>query len=251
MIPKSQKQLIQSLKYKKYRQAHRLFVIEGLKSIEEAIENKLPITHVFCTDRFFDHFKSKVKLTFCVGENEIKQISFVTSPSGILALCRLPEGVPNEIPSKSNSWNLMLDTISDPGNLGSILRLADWFGIPTLWASKDTVDVYNPKVIQSSMGSFSRVKVIYTDLDEVLNQTRLPVWGASLEGDSLYLQSFPSSGWLIMGNESLGISSELEKYISKKVKIPKHHAQASVQSLNVAMATAIFLSELHRAAFIK
>lgn len=251
MMTKSQKQLIKSLKHKKYRELHRLFVIEGLKCVQEAIKNDLPLTQIFCTDKFFDHLERQTQLTVFISEKEMEQISFLMQPSGALALCRLPDSPNAPISDEPKSWNLALDEISDPGNLGSILRLADWFALSTLWASKNTVDIYNPKVIQASMGSFSRVRVFYTDLDKVLSQTQLPVWGASLEGDNIYRQSFPNSGWLIMGNESRGISPNLQRYISKRVSIPKFHPQSAVESLNVAMATAVFLSELRRCSFIK
>ncbi|WP_103326545.1 TrmH family RNA methyltransferase [Bacteroidetes bacterium endosymbiont of Geopemphigus sp.] len=251
MITKSQKQLIKSLRHKKYRELNGLFVIEGLKCVQEAIKNDLPLTQIFCTDKFFDYFKKQTELTVFISEKEMEQISFLTHFSGALALCRLSDSLPIPISGEPKHWNLVLDEISDPGNLGSILRLADWFALPTLWISKNTVDVYNPKVIQSSMGSFSRVRVFYTDLDKVLSQTHLPIWGASLEGDNIYHQSFPESGWLIMGNESRGISPGLQRYISKRVSIPRFHPKSTVESLNVAMATSVFLSELRRCIFTR
>lgn len=237
MVNKSQLKLIKSLQQKKYRNEHSLFVIEGVKSIIELLSSKLSLFKLFGTKEHIANFLNyKIEVISAV---DLKKISALQNPSGVLAVFKIPK--PTLI--DTNDWVLVLDNVRDPGNLGTIIRLCDWFGIENIVCSKETVDCYNPKVIQATMGSIARINIVYKDLEEFLIKTNKPIYGAFLEGNSIYETAFLKSGILVIGNEANGISTKIEAIIKKKITIPQFGIQ-SAESLNVATATAIFLSEL-------
>ncbi|WP_029038311.1 TrmH family RNA methyltransferase [Salinimicrobium xinjiangense] len=241
MFSKSQIKLIKSLSLKKFRVKEGLFIIEGKKGIFELLDSPLILHSLFTTE---DIFSAEKSLTFLISEAELKRISNLNTPQTAVAIFHIPQ------PSKPEATGLqvVLDEIQDPGNLGTIIRMCDWFGIKNLICSRGTVDCFNPKVVQATMGSIARVNINYVDLPQFLKKAEdeLPVYGAFLEGENVYTQSLPSEGFIIMGNEANGISSEVEKLVTKKLSIPQFGQSAETESLNVATATAIFLSEFRR-----
>ncbi len=244
MLTKNHSKLIQSLKYKKFRNLHKLFVVEGIKSVKEVLKSTIQVEKLFCLEEYEDEFLGNFE-RYTISENELKKISNFKTPQIVLALCRISR---NNFLVKENDLILALDGINDPGNLGTIIRLADWFGISKIICSENTVDWYNPKVIQATMGSFTRIKIHYTDLVSFLESYSQPILGTFLEGQNIYQTILPSKGLIVMGNEANGISEEVEKRITQKITIPKI-GKETTESLNVAMATSIILSELRRSSF--
>ena len=240
MVSKNQIKLITSLQQKKYRNANKLFFAEGVKGIEELLESNFELEHLYTTQNNFDTV-SKEKKTI-ISENDLKKISALATPNSCLAIFKMPE----EKLIIENGLILALDSIRDPGNLGTILRLCDWFGIQQVLCSKETVDLFNPKVVQATMGSIARVNLNYVDLNKFLQQTKLPIYGTFMDGENIYKSSLSQDGIIIMGNEANGISEELEKLVQNRITIPRFGEVQKTESLNVATATAIVLSEFRR-----
>tara|TARA_R110002012_G_scaffold127225_1_gene279423 strand:+ start:20740 stop:21459 length:720 start_codon:yes stop_codon:yes gene_type:complete len=238
MLSKNQIKSLTGLKQKKYRQQHGLFVAEGVKTIQELLSSNLILQQLYTTVTF--HLNTNLETL--ISESDLKKISSLKTPNQALAVFNIPE---MEILPESG-FILALDAVRDPGNLGTIIRLCDWFGIENIICSEQTVDCYNPKVIQATMGSITRVHVSYTDLKTYLSTTKLPVYGAFMDGDNVYTETLVSEGVLVMGNEANGISEAIEKHITKRVSIPRFGAVQATESLNVATATAILLSEFKR-----
>lgn len=242
MISKAQVKLIKSLRLKKNREQIHLFIAEGKKIVEELLESPaIEVVHVYAAGNYFGN-----KPFTQVTEEEMKQISTLTTPPNIMAVCRIP-GENTAMPDLEKELVLVLDDIRDPGNLGSIIRIADWFGIKHIFCTPECVDAYNPKVVQASMGSIARVQLDYTNLRTVLqdcSEKQIPVYGAKLDGTSILKEQLSTNGLLIIGNESNGISPELGKYITHAIKIPSYRGGA--ESLNAAMATAILCAEFRR-----
>jgi TrmH family RNA methyltransferase len=241
MVSKNQIKLISSLHQKKQRIAHQLFIAEGIKGIQELLDARFELEHLYTTQNDFELVSNNLKTR--VSEDDLKKISALATPNTCLAVFKIPK----EKKIVESGLIVALDTIRDPGNLGTILRLCDWFGIHQLICSKETVDSYNPKVVQATMGSIARVNVSYVDLNDFLATTSLPVFGTFMSGDSIYKASLPQEGIIVMGNEANGISPELEKIIKNRLTIPRFGAIQKTESLNVATATAIVLSEFRRA----
>lgn len=239
MLSKSQIKLITSLEQKKSRSKTGLFIVEGKKSIKEILGSHFELHSLYTTEPGFIAPDSK---TFLITAAELKKISRLTTPQTAVSVFRIPENKKPEI----KGLVVGLDGVRDPGNLGTIIRLCDWFGVKTLLCSPDTVDCFNPKVVQATMGSITRVKLYYGDLREVLNNANLPVMGAYLDGENIYTTQLPKEGILIMGNEANGISEETGGLISKKLNIPQFGSSKETESLNVATATAVLLGELKR-----
>lgn len=239
MLTKNQIKLITGLSQKKFRQQHQLFAVEGKKGIAEFLKSDFRLSHIFTTDAAFD---CDPKQQTPVTDAELKKISSLTTPQTALALFEIPKPKPVE----TSGLIVALDAVRDPGNLGTIIRLCDWFGIKHLVCSNTTVDCYNPKVVQATMGSLTRVNMCYLDLEEFLKSSGLPVFGAFMDGDNVYTQQLPQNGILVLGNEANGISKEAETLISQKISIPRFGNLQAAESLNVATATAILLSEFCR-----
>lgn len=242
MFSKSQFKLIKSLAQKKYRLKQQLFVVEGKKAIFELLNSPLLLHSLYTTE---DIFKAERNKTFFIEEPDLKKISNLTTPQTAVAIFHIPQ-----MPQPDLSGLVVaLDGVQDPGNLGTIIRMCDWFGVEQLLCSEGTVDCYNPKVVQATMGSISRVNIHYVSLPEVLeNAKNITVYGAFLEGEVIYSQSL-KDGIIVMGNEANGISSEIEALVTKKLLIPQFGKIQETESLNVATATAIFLSEFRRGEF--
>ena len=230
--------IITSLGSKKYRQKYNLFVVEGVKNIGEVIKSSIKVKELFITEDLWPEEKS-IKKTI-IDDKDLKKISYLTTPNVGLALCELPE---NPHLDSFDGLALALDDIRDPGNLGTIVRLADWFGIEHVLCTKESVDLYNPKVIMSTMGSFSRVNVHYIDLKEYLEKYDGNIFGTFMEGDSIYGNELPQEGILVMGNEANGISREIENLTTHKISIPFFGMKGNTESLNVAVATSVILGE--------
>lgn len=238
MISKEKIKHIRSLQRKKHRDIHQQFVIEGAKMIKEAIDHAPEsIIEIYGTSPL--PFKLPNSIPFHeINSKELSQLSSLKTPQPQIALCTyLPR------PTHRPNFLIALDTIQDPGNFGTILRLASWFGVNYIMASKDTVDLYNPKVIQASMGAIFTVNVVYVDLSEELKNTDLPIYGAVLEGENVYKKELKREGIILMGNEGNGIHQDILPFVSSPITIPKF---GHGESLNVAMATAIILSEFIR-----
>jgi TrmH family RNA methyltransferase len=240
MISKNQIKWITSLHLKKYRLENKLFIAEGVKVIQELLQSNFVLEHLFAIDEIFNSFSVLPKTL--VTESEMKKITALSSASSCLAIFQIPE----EKKITKNGLIVALDDIRDPGNLGTIIRLCDWFGIEQLVCSKETVDVFNPKVIQSTMGSISRVSIHYLDIEEFVSNSDLPVFGTFMDGATIYTEDLPTSGIIVFGNEANGISSKVEKMVTHKIAIPRFGKLQKTESLNVATATAIILSEFRR-----
>ncbi len=241
MVSKNQIKLISSLQQKKQRIAHQLFIAEGIKGVQELLDAHFELDHLYTTQNDFETVSNSLKTV--VSEADLRKMSALATPNTCLAVFRIPK----EKEIVTSGLIVALDDVRDPGNLGTILRLCDWFGIQQLICSKETVDIYNTKVVQATMGSIARVNVSYVDLKDFLKTTSIPVFGTFMNGDNIYKASLPQEGIIVMGNEANGISSELEKIIKNRLTIPRFGAIQKTESLNVATATAIVLSEFCRA----
>ncbi|MCW4468726.1 RNA methyltransferase [Flavobacterium sp. MFBS3-15] len=240
MVSKNQIKTITGLQQKKYRKLHKLFFAEGIKVVQELLNSNFELQQLFTTEDVFKNIhESKIEF---ITEAELKKISALTTPNTCLALFSIPE----EKTILGEGLIVALDDIRDPGNLGTIIRLCDWFGISDLVCSENCVDAYNPKVVQATMGSLSRVNVVYTDLADYLKNTKLPVFGTFMDGENIYAESLPKNGIIVMGNEANGISAEIEKKVTHKIAIPRFGNLQLTESLNVATAAAITLSEFRR-----
>ena len=237
-LSNNHQKLITSLSQKKYRQKHQLFIAEGVKVVEEFLKSSYEVEILFSTDPYFSFLDCFVQVT----NQELKKISSLKTPNKVLALFKIP----SEKKVNSSGLIVALDTINDPGNLGTIIRLCDWFGVEQLVCSKETVDCYNTKVVQASMGSLTRVSTSYLNLPEYLKTVSIPIYIADMNGVNIHKTKLPASAVLVMGNEANGISDTLKSLISNKISIPRYGDSVQVESLNVATATAILLNEFRR-----
>lgn len=236
MLTNNDTKLINSLVKKKFRQKYNKFVVEGVKNIKEVLNSSIYVEKIYSIDDTFDDYPSKNVL---ITERELKKISQLVTPNTALAVCEIPQ----EKNIQKNGFIIALDDIRDPGNLGTIIRMADWFGIQQIVCSKKTVDLYNPKVIQSTMGSFIRVQINYTDLEQFFETYSHSILGTFMDGDNLYKTTLPENAVLLMGNEANGISEKLESFVTQRLSIPRMGKLQQTESLNVAMATSVILGE--------
>ncbi|MBL1411153.1 TrmH family RNA methyltransferase [Sphingobacterium faecale] len=245
MLSKAQISLITSLQHKKFRTKHGLFIVEGIKSVTEFVHSSYKVQKIFATDQAcakLPKIPQSIK-PIKIPESDFNKVSTLKTPQGALALVEIPEPQQINLKNFKNRHTLVLDDIQDPGNLGTIIRTAEWFGIQQIVCSNGTVDAYNTKVVQATMGSLSRVQLYYTDIRDLILQEEIPTFGALLHGQSIYEVDFGKEGLIIMGNEGNGISSELIPALKTAVTIPRI---GRAESLNVAVATTIFCSELAR-----
>lgn len=249
MISKNQIKQLQSLKLKKNRDLNQLFLAEGVKTVKELLLQRPGQVHeIFATPDFIEEnktnlVKNRVKFTE-VNERELGQISLQSTPNKVLAICRYFTDK-SAVPDFDKEFTLYLDDIRDPGNMGTIIRLADWYGITTLYCSPESCDVYNPKVIQSTMGAFLRVSMVYITLEDLIAANKgVSVYGAVLEGKDIYNEKL-SGGLVVIGNEANGISDSNYALLNKFITIPSH-GRNGTESLNAAMAASIITSEFFR-----
>lgn len=240
MVSKNQIKFINSLQQKKYRNEHQLFIAEGVKVIQELLQSNIVLEHLFTTSEIFSTFNVNQKTE--VSIQEMKKISALSTPSSCLALFKIP----NQEKIENSGLIVALEDIRDPGNLGTIIRLCDWFGVTQIVCTNETVDLYNPKVVQATMGSIARVNVCYLDLGTFISRSSLPVFGTFMDGENIYNENLPKEGIVVFGNEANGISLKIENNIKKRIAIPQFGEIQETESLNVATAAAIILSEFRR-----
>ena len=239
MISKNQLKYIRQLEQKKYRRREGVFVAEGTKVVGDLLQRYRPEA-VFATA----DWQAPAGITpQLVTDDELRRISFLQHPQQVLALFPLPT-----MAAANGPLSIALDGIQDPGNLGTIIRIADWFGIDQIICSEDTVDAWNPKVVQATMGSIARVNIIYINLSDFLDTlpSDYPVYGTLLDGDNIYTQPLTPHGLIVMGNEGNGISPEIRQKINRRLFIPSYRTDDTAESLNVAIATAITCAEFRR-----
>ena len=246
MISKNQIKYVRQLEQKKFRRQEGLFVAEGTKVVGDLLAAGFKPTQLFATLDWITGHPEAVATE--VTPEELRRLSFQQHPQQTIALFPIP--TPSTIHSSllTSSLSLALDGIQDPGNLGTIIRIADWFGISTIYCSPDTVDAWNPKVVQATMGSLARVNIVYTELPALLDSlpADFPVYGTLLDGENIYTQQLTSHGLIIMGNEGNGISETVRQRVNRRLLIPDFHQGDTADSLNVAIATAITCSEFRR-----
>ncbi|MBC7451497.1 MAG: RNA methyltransferase [Cytophagales bacterium] len=243
MLNKQTVKFTKSLQNKKFRRLYNQFIVEGEKSVLEVMTSDFSIDKILVTQTFINKYKRELK-SFSerleiATEAELADAGSLQSNDAAIAICAIKT---LDLPATfADDWIICLDTINDPGNLGTIIRIADWYGISTIVCSEDTADVYNPKVINASKGSFIRVSVYYTNLQGFLTAANRPVYAADLQGENIHTTLFPSKGILVMGNEAHGMTAEVKKLIQHTITIPRYgHAE----SLNVGIATAIFCDRI-------
>ena len=239
MLSKNEIKLIKSLKYKKQRYLNKMFVVEGKKSIFEFINSKFVLHKLFSIDISEFSVNNVVRLS----KSELEKISFLSNPNDHLAIFKIP----NEKPVNKNNLLVGLESINDPGNLGTIIRTCEWFGVEDIVCSLDSVDCYNPKVVQSAMGSLSRVNITYLDLENFLNSESLNRFGTFIKGESVYENKISTdNGIVVFGNEANGISSNLRSLIDVELTIPRFNNKSYPESLNLSNSLGIILSEFSR-----
>lgn len=245
MLTNSKVKLIKSLTDKKNRSAEGLFMVEGEKMINEALQSRAEIAELFTTDESFVAPKG-IAVTI-ISDKDLSRISSLKTPNKCLATIKIPT---NNLPAKLEGLTLAIDGVNDPGNLGTIIRTAHWFGVHHIVLSENSVDVYNPKVLQSTMGSIFKVQVHYVHLVDFIDSykanTNYTVIGAVLKGEQLYSNKLPKNALLVMGSESHGISNDVSELLTHKLTIPQGGGDSSPESLNLAISTAIILAEYCR-----
>lgn len=245
MISKAKARFIKFLQVKKYRLAEQCFLVQGAKAVKETLASDYTISTLLGTEDFFNSLDRKVYASVGeiieVSENELTSVGSIEANNSALAVVKMR---PNQGPRPPFAdFSLVLDDIRDPGNLGTIIRTADWYGVRSIVASPETTDLYNPKVINATMGSFLRVNVFYTPLEEWLSLVSLPAYGTFLNGENIHSIKFPKAGLVVIGNESKGISPAIEKRITHRITIPRY---GQAESLNASIATAIVLDNVYR-----
>ena len=253
-ISKNQIKFIRQLEQKKFRRREGLFVAEGTKVVGDLLAHYQPHSIFATPDWLAEHptvpktvpEPAEGSIVTEVTPDELSRISFQQHPQQVLALFPIPTH--SSLFTIHSSLSLALDGIQDPGNLGTIIRIADWFGIQTIFCSEDTVDAWNPKVVQATMGSIARVNIIYISLTKLIDSlpADYPVYGTLLDGDNIYTQTLTPHGLIVMGNEGNGISPEIRQKVNHRLLIPSYRTDDTAESLNVAIATAITCAEFRR-----
>jgi RNA methyltransferase, TrmH family len=242
---------LRSLSIKKYRNLYGKFIAEGPKIVSELAGSNLKISDLYAIQNWVDensYQTGKVSSVNIITDEQLNKISCLSTPNQVLAVVEIPE-IKFDKGIAETSMIIALDNIRDPGNLGTIIRVADWFGMSHIVCSENSVDAYNPKTVQASMGSISRVHIYYENIADLLKSVSqtINVYGAFLEGKTIYEESFSKTGIVVIGNEANGISYEIEKLISKKICIPSgNNNRIHAESLNASVATAIICSEMNR-----
>ena len=250
MISKNQIKYVHQLELKKFRKQEGLFIAEGHKVVGDLLHEGFMPRQIFATQEWITDNPSLLPIINSelieVNLEELTRLSLLQHPQQVLALFPIPDEQTSF--SSQNSLSLLLDNVQDPGNLGTIIRIADWFGIETIYCSIGTVDAWNPKVVQATMGSIARVHIIYVDPQQLFDclPDDFPVYGTFLEGDNIYTQQLTQHGIIVMGNEGNGISDAVRHRVTRKLLIPDFHKGDTADSLNVAIATAITCSEFRR-----
>jgi len=244
MVSKAKIKYLKSLQVKKYRKQEQSFVVEGAKSVQELLGSTFETLWVGGTENFLQahgrQLASKKVETVEASAKELAALGSFQTNETVIAIARMK---PNSPPELTGEFCLVLDGLADPGNVGTIIRTADWYGVKNVIASEETADFYNPKTISATMGSFCRVNVFYTSLKDFLLQNKLPVFGAFLDGEDVHQTDFGKSGLIVIGNESNGISDAVSKFVQRRITIPK---LGGAESLNAGIATGIILDNIFR-----
>ena len=258
MLTKAKIQLIRSLEHKKFRAQHGLFVIEGDKTVREVLDSILYVEYLFAkpawTEQLPAHLLEKANHIIFINDKELSQISFLKSPNQAIALVQIPD-YQLDLDEITEGLSLYLDEVQDPGNLGNIIRIADWFGIRHVFCRQGCADPFNPKTVQSTMGAIIRVKTYQAD-DSFFQQMKshhpdFPIYGTFLNGENLYNAQLTSKAMIVMGNESKGISDEVAQYVRRRLAIPSYPPdEPTSESLNVSAAAAIVCAEFRSLARI-
>lgn len=236
MISKNQIKFVRQLEQKKYRKKEGLFVAEGPKVVGDLLRAGFKAHTIFATKEWDSQGQAFQE----VSDEELRRVSFLQHPQKVLALFFMPAKAVHVL----SGLSLALDDVQDPGNLGTIIRIADWFAIDTIYCSENTADAWSPKVVQATMGSIAHINIVYTDLQELISKAHVPVYGTLLDGQNIYSQELSKEGIIVMGNEGNGISAPIRQLINRRLLIPQFHE--GPESLNVAIATAITCSEFRR-----
>ncbi|MBO7229859.1 MAG: RNA methyltransferase [Bacteroidaceae bacterium] len=249
MISKSLLKQIKSLEQRKFRKESALFVAEGGKTVQDLIDTGIEVKNIIATDEWLKTHKLNTTAEITVvNDDDMKKASFLRTPQGVLAIFKQPSHeIDYTLPERELC--LALDNVQDPGNMGTIIRIADWFGIENIYCSNGSVDIYNPKTVQATMGAIGRVKIHYTNLPELIERLKekTPVYGTFLDGEDIYSSKLNERGIIVMGNEGNGISDECGRLIKERLLIPNYPKERSTsESLNVSVATAIVCSEFRR-----
>lgn len=244
MISKNQIKYVHQLELKKFRKQEGLFIAEGHKVVGDLLEAGFTPRQLFATSDWLA--TNQMAAAIEVTPDELTRLSLLQHPQQVLALFPIPET--SAISPDSSALSLLLDNVQDPGNLGTIIRIADWFGISTIYCSEGTVDAWNPKAIQATMGSIARVQIVYTNPIQLFDSlpADFPIYGTFLDGENIYTQSLSQHGIIVMGNEGNGISDTVRARVTHKLLIPDFHQGDTADSLNVGVATAITCSEFRR-----
>lgn len=249
MLSKNLIKLVRSLEMKKFRKETGLFVAEGEKLVNDLISSGVESFKIIATEKHAAALRNNRDIELVVvDDEELKKVSFLKSPQGIVGLFKQKNCAP-DVATPRRELCLALDDVQDPGNLGTIIRIADWFGIEHIYCSIGTVDIYNPKTVQATMGAISRVNIYYVDLPQFLSslEKSIPMYGTFLDGKNIYEHKLSANGVIVMGNEGKGIGAECEKFIDERILIPNYPAgRATSESLNVSTATAIVCGEFRR-----
>ncbi len=251
MISKNLIKEIRQLEQRKHRRREELFVAEGPKVVGDLLRSGFEPHVLVATDEWSPNHSPRQNgadsgLLCRVSDDELRRVSFLQHPQQVLGVFHIPQQGEPPAPA-GDRLALALDGVQDPGNVGTIIRLADWFGIDTIYCSEETADAWNPKVVQATMGSIARVRLYYTDITKLLQQTRCAVMGTVLDGENIYEQQLPQGGIIVMGNEGNGISQPVRNLLTHRLLIPTfHQGPDRPESLNVAIATAIVCSEFCR-----
>jgi len=251
LLSKSKIQLIRSLEQKKYRTQHGLFVVEGDKTVREILDSSLTVEYLLAKPEWIEQLPdNKANQIIIINDGDLSQISYLKTPNQAMALVRIPD-YQFDLDEITKGLSLFLDEVQDPGNLGTIIRLADWFGIRHVLCGVGCADPFSPKTIQSTMGAIIRVKTYPTDESffQLLknHRTDFPVYGTFLDGENLYNTPLSSQAVIVMGNESKGISDSVEQYVNKRLLIPSYPpGEPTSESLNVATAAAIVCAEFRK-----
>ena len=252
MLSKAEIKRLSRYKQSKFRNQDNLFVVEGEKMLSELLESEYDIQAIYAIGQWIEKNKAIIQTkdianrTIEISEDDLERISLLSTPNQVYSLVKIPQ---EEILKQQKGLTIVLDGIKDPGNLGTIIRLADWYAIENIICSEDCVDVYNPKTVQSTMGSIFRVKVKYLDLQEYLQSlpSNHAIYGSIVEGgENIYTKQLQEDSILIIGSESHGISPEIQQYVNQKITIPRFRTDNKPESLNASIATAIMISEIKR-----
>ena len=244
MISKAKSKFVKSLQVKKYRVEEQCFVVEGTKSVSELMRSDFEVLTLIATPDYLVNSTEEPNRQheiIEVGEQELSGLGSFQSNQTVIAIARMKAN--HSIPLQPNEYGLIVDDIRDPGNLGTIIRIADWYGIRSIVASEQSADFYNSKVISASMGSFCRVNVFYTSLSSYLTENKQTLYGTFLQGENVHKVNFDAGGFIVIGNEAHGISPSVEQFIHHRISIPRY---GKAESLNAAVATAIVLDNLRR-----